>query len=208
MKYLDINKWKRKEHFEFFSQFDEPFFGVVSEIECKFAYNLVKEKNYSFFAYYLHKSLVAANEIEEFRHRINDNKIIVYDKVHASPTIGRDDGTFAFSFMEFSRDFNVFEKSVKDEVEAVQNSTGLRLNENEMRNDVIHYSSIPWFKFTGLTHARKLIPGESIPKISFGKIFLRDSQRILPVSINAHHGLIDGFHVGRYLSLFQELMNN
>ena len=28
---IEINTWNRKEHFEFFSHFDEPFFGVVSE---------------------------------------------------------------------------------------------------------------------------------------------------------------------------------
>lgn len=206
MKYIDINNWKRKEHFEFFSKFDEPFFGVVSEIDCTFAYQVVKENNYSFFAYYLHKSLIAANEVEEFRCRISEDKVIICDKIHASPTIGRDDGTFAFSFLEFNPDFKIFEKSVKKEIEAVQNSTGLRLNENEMRNDVIHYSSIPWFKFTGLTHARKFNSGDSVPKISFGKIFLREGRKILPVAINAHHGLVDGIHVGKYLSVFQERM--
>ena len=70
MKFLNINKWKRKEHFEFFSKYDDPFFGVVTEIDSTIAYNIVKEKKYSFFAYYLHKSLIAANDIEEFRHRI------------------------------------------------------------------------------------------------------------------------------------------
>ena len=208
MKFIDIDKWKRKEHFEFFSNFDEPFFGIVSEIDCTSTYKTIKEKNYSFFAYYLHKSLIAANEVEEFRHRISKEKVIIYDAIHASPTIGRENGTFAFSFMEFNRDYELFENSVKNEIDAVQNSSGLRLNENEMRNDVIHYSAIPWFKFTGLTHARKFNPGDSVPKISFGKIFLREGRKILPVSVNAHHGLVDGFHVGKYLALFQELMDN
>lgn len=207
MKTLDINNWKRKEHFNFFSRFDEPFFGIVSEIDCTIAYKVAKEKAHSFFAYYLHKSLAAANEIEEFRYRVEGDKVIVYDEIHASPTIGRDDGTFAFSFIEFNHDFLTFENLLKREIEDVQNSVGLRLDENSSRKDVIHYSSIPWNSFTGLTHARNFKFADSTPKITFGKMFYREEKKIMPVSINVHHGLVDGLHVGNYLSLFQKLMN-
>ena len=109
MKTIDINNWKRKEHFDFFSQFDEPFFGLVTEIDCTIAYKTTKENNYSFFAYYLHKSLIAVNGIEEFRYRSAGDKVFIYDQIHASPTIGRSDGTFAFSFIEFDPDFLIFD---------------------------------------------------------------------------------------------------
>ncbi|MCK9211524.1 MAG: chloramphenicol acetyltransferase [Ignavibacteriaceae bacterium] len=207
MKTLDLNSWNRKEHFNFFSQFDEPFFGIVSEIDCTIAYRTSKEKGHSFFAYYLHKSLLAVNGIEEFKYRIDEDKVIVYDKIHASPTIGRDDGTFAFSFIEFNDDFLTFEDSLKKEIENVQDSVGLRLTENASRKDAIHYSSIPWNTFTGLTHARNFKFVDSVPKITFGKIFLREEKKIMPVSINAHHGLVDGLHVGKHLTLFQKLMD-
>ena len=65
MKIIDINTWKRKEHFNFFSQFDEPFFGIVSEVDCTKAFQFTENEDISFFAYYLHKSLVAANNIDE-----------------------------------------------------------------------------------------------------------------------------------------------
>jgi len=207
MKILDINNWKRKEHFNFFSQFDEPFFGIVSETDCTIAYKTVKEKDYSFFAYYLHKSLIAVNQIEEFKYRIDGDRIIIYDEIHASPTIGREDGTFAFSFIEFNSDFLTFEESLKMEIANVKDSIGLRLTDNAGRKDSIHYSSIPWSSFTGLTHARNFKFVDSVPKITFGKIFARDGKKIMPVSINVHHGLIDGLHVGKYLALFQKLMD-
>lgn len=207
MKTVDINNWNRKEHFIFFSQFDEPFFGIVSEIDCTIAYKKAKEEGHSFFAHYLHKSLLAANRVDEFKYRIDGDKVIVYDEIHASPTIGREDGTFAFSFIEFSNDFLVFEKLLKREIELVQNSTGLGLNERTSRLDAIHYSSIPWNIFTGLTHARNFKFVDSTPKVTFGKIFLREEKKIMPVSINVHHGLVDGLHVGKYLSLFQKLMD-
>lgn len=33
-KIIDIATWNRKEHFEHFSAFDDPFFGVTVNVDC------------------------------------------------------------------------------------------------------------------------------------------------------------------------------
>ena len=207
MKKLDLNNWKRKEHFEFFMQYDEPFYGIVSEIDCTDAYRYAKENRLSFFALYLHRSLIAVNGVEEFRYRIHDGKVYVYDVVHAGSTIGRADGTFAFSFVEYTEDFNVFQASLQKEIEAVQKSTGLRKESDSHGDNIIHYSSLPWITFTGVTHPMNHKIEDSCPKITFGKVFERADRMIMPVGVYAHHALIDGFHIARHLELFQEIMN-
>ena len=82
-KNLDLQQWARKDQFHFFQQFEEPFFGVCIEIDCSHAYTVSKEKGVSFFLYYLHKSLAAANAIEPFRYRIADQQVWIYETVHA-----------------------------------------------------------------------------------------------------------------------------
>ncbi len=204
---LDQSKWNRKEHFDFFKKFDEPFFGIVTEIDCTKAYQISKSKNQSFFAYYLHKSICAINAVEEMRYRINGDDIIIQDQVHASTTIGREDGTFAFTFVPFDLDFDIFNNSLQAEINSVQNSAGLRLIEGDTRRDVIHYSSIPWHTFSGLTHARDYKVEDSCPKITFGKMFSKEGKKIMNVAIYVHHGLADGYHIAKYLKIFQSLMD-
>lgn len=206
-KILDQSNWNRKEHFNFFNEFDEPFFGIVTEIDCTKAYLISKKQKQSFFAYYLHKSICAINEVEEMRYRVIDKDIIIHDQIHASTTIGREDGTFAFTFVPFNLDFKIFNESLKAEVKSVQNSSGLRLVEGDTRRDVIHYSSIPWHTFSGLTHARNFKFEDSAPKISFGKMFTRNEEQFMNVAINVHHGLADGYHVAKHLECFQKLMD-
>jgi len=208
MKKLDFQNWNRKEHFEFFSSFDEPFFGVVSEVDSTKAYDFSKNNDRSFFAHYLHKSLTAVNEIPEFKYRILDNEVVVCNEVHSAATIGRPDGTFAFSFAEFDIDFHVFQKRLKKEIEEVQNSSGLRFNEDAKRLDTIHISSFPWHKLTGLTHSRNFKYPDSVPKITFGKMYSIGNEYKLPIAINVHHGLMDGFHVAKFLDVFQELLDS
>jgi len=204
---IEINSWKRKSYYQFFSSFDEPFFGITAQINCTAGYQNAKKRGTSFFIYYLYKSLLAVNAIEELRTRIVDEQIILYDKVHASSTIGRSDNSFGYSFIEFEQEYSDFEKNAIAEIEFVRSVEGLNLNENTGRIDTIHYSAIPWIKFNGLTHARNFKFKDSIPKLTFGKVTENGGEMVMPVSINLHHGLADAYHAGKYFELFEQFLN-
>ncbi|MCT4587216.1 MAG: CatA-like O-acetyltransferase [Carboxylicivirga sp.] len=47
-KRLDVENWERKEHYKFFTKFEEPFWGVTTEIDCGMAYEYCKANGYSF----------------------------------------------------------------------------------------------------------------------------------------------------------------
>ncbi|SMD44675.1 chloramphenicol O-acetyltransferase type A [Aquiflexum balticum DSM 16537] len=202
---LDIEKWSRKDHFLFFSKFEEPFFGVTVRVNCTKAYNSSKSIGSSFFLYYLHASLQAANSIEAFKYRIKNGQVLIYDKINASPTINRDNGTFGFSYMDYLEDFKEFEKSAKIEIEKVRNTTGL--DPAGSGDNVIHFSSIPWIDFTSISHARSFSFPDSCPKISFGQVIESEGIKTMPVSIHVHHALMDGIHVGQFIELFQKLLD-
>ena len=204
MKHLiDLETWPRREHFAFFSAFEEPFFGLVANVDCTAAQAEAKRLGVSFFLYYLYHAMAAANEIEEFRYRIEDGQVVCYDRIHASATLGRPDHTFAFSFIEQPNTLAGFIAAAEAEIAAVQASTGLRLSDLTARPDVVHCSALPWVRFTGLTHARSFRHPDSCPKISFGQVFAEGNTRQMPVSVNLHHGLGDGYHVGLFLAAFQ-----
>lgn len=202
---LDIEKWARKEHFKFFKQFEEPFFGVCVDVECTESYAKCKSQGVSFFLFYLHKCLVAANRVESFRYRIKDDSVIIYDKVFASPTINRNDGTFGFAYFDYYEEFQVFSTEAKKEIERVQNSQGLFPAVSG--ENVIHCSTLPWINFKSVSHARSFTFKDSCPKVTFGKITEYNSVLTMPVSIHVHHALMDGIHVGQFIGEFQNLMH-
>lgn len=203
-KQIDLETWVRKDHYTFFSPFEEPFFGFTVKIDCTDAYAFSKANGYSFFLYSLHKSLIAVNQIEEFRCRILQGEVWQYDVVHASPTINRPDGTFGYAYFDFEKDFEPFAVKAKKEIEKVQQSKGLITSVTG--DNIIHYSFIPWIDFTGLSHARAFRHGDSIPKICFGKMTEENGRRIMPMSVHSHHGLMDGYHIGRYIDLLTQIM--
>ncbi|MBM7420718.1 MULTISPECIES: chloramphenicol acetyltransferase [Chryseobacterium] len=202
---IKVDNWKRKEHFLFFSKFEEPFFGVTITIDCTLAYQQAKAKGNSFFLYYLYRSLKAANAIENFRYRIIDKEVYLFDQINASATINRPDETFGFSYMDYDKNEELFNQNAKEEIARVQQSTGL-IPAGSGEN-VIHFSAVPWFDFTSLSHARSFTFPDSCPKISFGQVTENNGKKLMSVSIHAHHGLMDGLHIGLFAEKFQELMN-
>ncbi|MBX2826601.1 MAG: chloramphenicol acetyltransferase [Flavobacteriaceae bacterium] len=203
-KKIDLETWSRKDHFQFFSQFEEPYHSITVEVDCTRTYHESKEKGYSLFLSYLHKSLIAANAVPAFRLRILDGEVYEFDTINASPTIPRPDGTFGFSYIDFHPDFSIFQERAKEVIVKVEKSTGL--DPATSGQNVIHYSSLPWLKFTSLSHARSYSFPDSCPKISFGKMTELNGKRVMPMSVHAHHGLVDGRHVGEYVKILEEIL--
>ena len=203
---IDISNWNRKEHFEFFSAFDEPFFGITTPIDCTIAMKKAKEIQIPFFVYYLHKTLEAINKVENFRLRIENKRVYLYDEIDASATIMREDKTFGFSFMKFHEDICEFNKIAQKEIARMQSITGIFTR--EYPENIIHFSAVPWINFTGLTHSRNFKIEDSCPKISFGKVVEENGKKTMSLAVLAHHGLVDGYHMGLLVEEFQNLMNS
>lgn len=204
-KILNRTDWHRNAHYEFFRQFEEPFFGITVQVDITHARQKAWQMQESLFLYYLYQSLRAVNAIEPFRYRIEGDDVVVYDCVHASPTINRENGSFGFAYMDFEPDWPLFSAKARQEVDRVRSHN--RLEPATAAENVIHYSAIPWVHFTSLSHARAFSFRDSIPKISFGKIVSYGDEYRMPVSVHAHHALMDGYDVGRMLDLFQQFLN-
>ena len=202
---LELETWNRKEHFLFFKQMEEPFFGITTRVDCSKAYTNAKKLGVSFFTYYLHKTLIGVNAVENFRYRIIDNEVYVFDRIDASATILREDKTFGFSLMEYDKNLNEFAKITKKEIERIQNTIGLITRDFE--DNLIHFSAVPWIDFTSYSHARSYTWPDSCPKISFGKMAEENGKKTMAIAVHVHHGLADGYHVGQFLTLLQELLN-
>jgi len=204
---LDIEHWPRKDHFHFFRKFEEPFFGATITVDCTKAYDNAKADGVSFFIYYLHKVLTAVNAIEPFRYRISGDSIEIWDTINASPTISREDGSFAFSLVEFHPELDAFADIAKTEIERVRVTPGL-FTRTFGDDNIIHFSALPWIDFTSLSHARSYTLPDSCPKISVGKMTIAtDGKKTFPVSVHVHHGLMDGIHVGQFFDLLQDELN-
>lgn len=197
-RYLDIETWSRRRHFEFFKDYDNPFFNICTNVDVTPLLGLTRSmKDISFFIAYHFFSIKAANEVEPFRYRLRGDRIIVHDRIHSGTTLLLDDENFTFVYFDYGEDFEDFHNRAKKSIQDAKTG-GVELSRRAERDDLIYHSVIPWATFTSISHARKSWRQESVPKIAFGKYSENGSRMMMPVSVEVHHALMDGLQVGRY----------
>ena len=197
---VEMDKWERRELFAFFDGFTEPFHGVCVRVDCTESFRYAKDQKLSIFLTLVHRSLVAVNQLENWKLRSMDGEVWRYETIHGGSAVGRPNGTIGFAYHRFRAELKDFVREASLDVQRAKASEGLTRYAGQ---DLIRYSTLPWLDFTSLSHARDLSKRESIPLITFGKITEANGRCTLPVSIHVHHGLVDGEHVARFVELFE-----
>ncbi|MFQ5630769.1 MAG: CatA-like O-acetyltransferase [bacterium] len=204
-KYLEIETWKRKAQYHFFKKYDQPFFNICAPVDITALYEISKAKALSFFLTSLYFSTHSANAIPEFRYRLRGDRVLIYDAIHPASTVLKKDDTFGFCYFEYTKSFSVFHENASRHLNDILEKSDA-LDPQEDRDDLIHYSVIPWLAFTSFSHARRFGMDDSVPKIVFGKYEKIKDKIKMPVSVEVHHALMDGLHVGRFFETLQDYL--
>jgi chloramphenicol O-acetyltransferase type A len=203
--YLDFENWSRRELFEFFIAYSNPYFNVCANVDVTRLLALVREQPQVKMSLAVHYfALRVANEIEPFRYRLKDEKVFVYDVINGGTTVLLPNESFAYAYFDYHRDFKTFIAGMGAAVDNIRTGSG-KLKPT-MRDDVIYHTTLPWISFTSFAHARTKGRGDSVPRFVFGKFFKENDRTLMPISIEVHHALMDGLHVGRYLNRLEEAL--
>lgn len=205
-KTIDVDTWPRKEIFYFFRDFEDPFFNMTANVDVSLLYDHCKREGFSFSLAALFCSQSALNLIPEFRLRLLDGQVVEYDQVHATQTILNDEETFSFCYFENKSDLRAFDASGKLARDHYKKLKTFDVESDRL--DMIYYSVIPWISFTSFKHASRLDNTKTVPRIVFGKTFKESDSLKMPVSVEGHHSMMDGLHVGKFFMAFQDAMDS
>ncbi len=203
---IDLDSWERKATFEFFRDYKDPFFNIAANVDVSRLYSFCKTRGLPFSIAALYCSIAAANEIREFRLRMIGEKVVEFDRIEATQTILNDDNTFSFCYFpwrETIEEFVEVGRAAREKYGAMRS-----FDVETERLDLIYYSVIPWVSFTSFKHANSGDNRRSVPRMVFGKMFMQGERRLMPFSVEGHHCLMDGFHIGRYFELFQNKLDS
>ncbi|RLD79490.1 MAG: hypothetical protein DRJ07_11700, partial [Bacteroidetes bacterium] len=184
-----------------------PFFNLTTELNVTNLYAYCKKNNLSFFLACLHFAVESANEILEFRLRIIDNKLFEFEHIDIGSTVLNKDNSFSFCY--FKKKENLFEFDLSGKEVLKKHTEQTNFDSNKESLNLIYASSLPWISFTSIKHARSIEREKSgIPKFVFGKFHETNNIKKIPFSIEVHHALIDGYHVAKFLEIFQKKIND
>ena len=199
---IDLETWERRTTFEFFKDYKDPFFNMAANVDVTRLYSFCKREAIPFSIAALYFSIFTANEIREFRLRMIGEKVVEFDRIEATQTILNDDNTFSFCYFPLKDSLKEFVQAGLIAREKYQKLRSFDVETD--RIDLIYYSVIPWVSFTSFKHANSGDNRQTVPRMVFGKMFEQGDRRFIPFSVEAHHCLMDGYHVGQYFSRFQQ----
>jgi chloramphenicol O-acetyltransferase type A len=200
---INLETWERRASFQFFKSFTEPYHGVCLRVDCTETYRYAKQHQLSVFLSLLHRSLIAAHQVENFRTRIVEGDVWRYEQINGGSAVGRANGTIGLGHYQFRPQIDEFVRDASIELDRVRQRDDI---ERYPEANLIRYSVLPWFDFTSISHARDFAHEDSAPRITFGKITEATGRRTMPVSIHVHHALADGLHVAQFVENFQHAL--
>jgi chloramphenicol O-acetyltransferase type A len=206
VKRLDIARWARRDAYAFFRGFDKPFFNVCVRLDVAPLKAALEAANapggVTLACYFL--ALKFANAHEPFRLRLSGDEVLAHERVDGSTTVLKDDGeSFGFADLDFVPDPIAFMGGARESIERSRTTTAPF---EPKPGDVarIYFTSLPWLHFTSFSHARRWAKegptrDDSIPRLAFGRAERDGSRLWMPMSVEVHHALMDGVHVGRFV---------
>lgn len=144
-----------------------------------------------------------ANEIEEFRYRFLDGKVVLFDRIDT-----------AFTYLNKETElFKVVNVPMCDSMEEYV-SLALKTAEKQkeyftgpLGNDVFQFSPMPWVSYTHISHTNSGKKDNATPLFDWGRFYEKDGKILLPFSVQAHHSFVDGLHIGKLYELVQKYLN-
>lgn len=201
---IDLETWPRRAIHDFFLDFDDPWFNLTAEVEAGHTWVWCKDEGVSFSLASWWAVLRATDAVPAFRMRLRDDGVWLHERLRMGVTALKPDQAFTYAYFDDAPDFPRFVKGAEAELKVRLASTGLQAEAGN--DDLLHGTVVPWVRFTGLKHARKARNDGSVPKIALGRATSEGEGRRLPVSVEGHHSLIDGVHVGAFLAELEALL--
>jgi chloramphenicol O-acetyltransferase type A len=208
---LDIATWPRREAFAHFKNFEQPFFNVCTRVDVaplKAAVrDAVQAGGHGGLALAYHFiALRLVNLQQPFRLRLRGDQVLVLPEVHGSATVLRDDESFGFTDLLHNASFASFARQAAAAMAATR-ARAVGFNTSADDQALVYFTTLPWVHFTSFAHARRRNPNDSIPRFAFGRIDAdgqgQGARQWLPLSVEVHHALMDGVHVGRFVQAFE-----
>ena len=198
MKYsvIDMNVYPRSTHFDYFRSLQNPMLGLTVQVDVTTLQGFCKGEGCSFFLAFLRCVARAADGVPQLRQRIRDGGIVEYEACGTSHVELREDGTYGYCTLYHDRPLR--EYLAQAGAERLRCRENASIEEDDDVEGLYFITSLPWLHYDQLLQPTAG-GDESNPRISWGRYEPDFRGRLMmPVTLLAHHALVDGLHVARF----------
>ena len=204
-KKIDRNNWERKEYFEHY----------FANVPCTYSMTVklditgIRERQIKLYPAMLYYLTTVVNRHSEFRTSFNeDNELGIYSEMIPCYTVfHKDTETFSNIWTVYTSTIEEFIAEYENDILQYGNQKGMIAKPNIPDNS-FSVSMIPWATFEGFNLNLQKGYDYLKPIFTMGKYYQEAERTLIPLAIQVHHAVCDGFHVCRFINELQELINN
>nr|AIA18615.1 Chloramphenicol_Acetyltransferase_CAT [uncultured bacterium] len=206
---IDVSTWSRREYFDHYLNKIPCTYSMTANLDATHLLREIKKKDIKLYPTMLYLLSMVVNRHDEFRTAIDPNGDVgVFDLMHPIYTIfQKESESFTNIWTEYHVDFSEFYKAYLDDIQKYSDVKKFIAKPDGPPN-VFTISSIPWVSFTGFNLNIAKADNYLLPIFTTGKYFEQNDRKWLPISIQVHHAVCDGFHAARFMNELQEAMNH
>lgn len=202
---IDKTHWKRKEYFEHYFSNVPCTYSITTKLDI----TRIKESKLKLYPAMLYYLSTVVNRHPEFRTAINEKgELGIYSEMIPCYTVfHKETETFSELWTEYTQKLEDFCAAYEEDILRYGNRQGMVGKPNVPPNNFT-VSMIPWTSFEGFNLNLQNGYDYLIPIFTMGKYYQENGRTILPIAIQVHHAVCDGFHVCRFINELQELISN
>jgi chloramphenicol O-acetyltransferase type A len=191
---------RRRDRFDFFDRMESPALNLSFTMELPDYRPWCKEHGLAPFHVLLNAVLRSVLKIENFCWRLHEGEVIRIERLIPSFTVINQNNDLNFAMFEWSDDLRTFVARGLAAREEASNMVELNtryraLSPREAKNQVF-VTCIPWLNFQAIQHPMFTLKEPYTPSLAWGKFRSgAPGELLLPFSVQAHHGFVDGYHV-------------
>ncbi len=191
--------WDRQ---EIFTAFEGYLYCMTVELDVTEFLQTLHKKGRKFYPSICYCIAKTVNENRNFRFARVNNTIGYWNQVHAHYTVLRKNTDHLFTHQKtlYTEDFSDFYTRFLEDKEKAENGDSLYFDKSDTMDNV-HISIMPNTSFTGLSYSKPNsftkygTPNTSfIPFIMIGKYHPDKDRMKMPVTVEFHHAVNDGYH--------------
>lgn len=205
---VDLSRWARKEHFEVFQSFAQSTFNQTVLLDITALLKQIKEVGWKFYPTIIFLLSKIVNSHTEFRMAMKNNELVIWNEVHPNYTIFHNETeTFSALWSHYDGNIHHFQNVYSEDVVRYGNNLSYWPKE-ESRENIFFISAIPWVSFTSFNVNVANMQNFFAPMFTLGKYYNQDGKILLPLAVQVHHSVCDGFHVARLINELQEMCDD
>ncbi|MCL2018565.1 MAG: CatA-like O-acetyltransferase [Oscillospiraceae bacterium] len=197
-KKVSLENWKRGEIFKHFIENLRCVINITADINVSSLRGFCKSENYRFYPTFIYIVTKVINSRDEFKMGYDeDGDLILWDEVFPLYTVFNSESEMLTRLVTaYSSDFQTFYGQIIDDMEKQKSNCDIQFPQKE--RNVFDVSCLPWLHYKSCD-LHVFDSGTYLaPFVSWGKYEKQNGEYKMPLTMQIHHAVADGFHISRF----------